>query len=63
MKWKNAVKDTLPPDNEEVLISVNGVNYISIFKADKNLFKIENEQLDTHFRTDEHTIYWTEVIK
>jgi hypothetical protein len=62
MGWKNSTIDELPKHSEEVLISVNGVNYIAIYNAvqkgfelreTKNLFLIENK---------EPIIYWKEII-
>jgi hypothetical protein len=63
MYWKNALKDRLPKHKEEVIISVKGVNYISIFCADKKLFKVEKEMTETLFKVEEHLIYWTELPK
>jgi hypothetical protein len=59
MKWKNAQKDTLPKAGDEVLISVNGIYYISVYNASGNLF-IVNDTTATEFSADEHLIYWTE---
>ena len=60
MNWKSTQNNELPPPGKEVVISVNGVNYISVFQADKNLFKVEGEMMDTSFRVEDHVIYWSE---
>jgi|GEM_PF-3048367 len=61
MGWKNSTIDELPQHGEEVLISVNGVNYIAVYNAakmgfevrqTKNLFSIENK---------DPIIYWKKI--
>jgi hypothetical protein len=63
MKWNNALKDNLPPHQEEVLISVNGIYYYGIFHADKKAFEAELELEKQQFKVGEHVIYWTSVQK
>ena len=58
MNWKNTEKDELPEDMEEVLISVDGVYYISTYHAQKKTFTVENELQETFFKVGERQIYW-----
>jgi hypothetical protein len=39
MTWKNVSRDQLPENNAEVIISVNGVNYLSVFCASNATFR------------------------
>ncbi|MBA3665051.1 MAG: hypothetical protein H0W61_12695 [Bacteroidetes bacterium] len=59
MNWKNTAIDALPRDGEEVLISVNGINYVATYTASINGFSIKHKPLE--LRIDEHIIYWTEI--
>lgn len=59
MNWKNARKDGLPRDNQEVLISVNGINYVAIFNSKQNSFKIKHKE--GVFAISEFDIYWAEI--
>ncbi len=59
MNWKNARKDGLPNDNQEVLISVNGINYVAIYNTKENSFKIKHKE--GIFAISENDIYWAEI--
>ena len=59
MKWYNAEKDELPSHNEEVLISVNGVYYITVYNRTEDHFYLK-EQPDTFFSVGHVPIYWTQ---
>lgn len=61
MKWKNANRDDLPLNNQEVLITVDGINYIATYDALNRLFKLNNNPGAT-FSTHKKTIYWMEII-
>jgi hypothetical protein len=61
MTWKNATKDGLPQNKQEVLITVDGVNYVAMYNALKNLFETTT---GTKFKIpDENAIYWQEITK
>ena len=59
MNWKNVLKDELPENEQEVLISVNGINYIAIYKARFDGFEIEEHEGFIPIRN--RTIYWTDI--
>jgi hypothetical protein len=59
MNWNNASVDALPADGQEVLMSVDGVYYIGIYKSHEQIFKLK-DQPDQHFKLTEYRIYWTE---
>jgi hypothetical protein len=61
MKWNNTQADYAPADNETVLISVNGVYYITIYDAEHRIFRLR-DMLGSHFDPEKETIYWTEFI-
>lgn len=61
MKWNNALRDTLPSHKEEVIISVDGVNYISVFCANNQSFNVEDGLKETSYKPGEYIIYWTRV--
>jgi hypothetical protein len=58
--WKNVQKDYLPADQQQVLISVAGIYYISRFHADTGTFHVENDYMQAAFNAAEHLIYWIE---
>jgi hypothetical protein len=57
MKWNRTI-DKVPNDNQEVLICVDGVNYIAKFDANRKRFKVD-ELLETAFRVDKKELFWT----
>jgi hypothetical protein len=59
MRWNNAERDDLPAHNEEVLICVNGVYYITIYNSIENNFYLKEEP-DTFFTIGKQSIYWTQ---
>lgn len=59
MNWKNASKDGLPANSQEVLISVNGINYVAIYNSTGNNFKIKHKE--GVFLINENDIYWAEI--
>ncbi len=61
MKWKNAKRDDLPLNNQEVLITVDGINYLATYDALKDLFKLNNNP-GASFSTATKTIYWMEIV-
>jgi hypothetical protein len=61
INWNSTLKNQLPPDRQEVLISVKGVNYISVYDAAKGIFRT-NELLETFFRVADIEILWTDSL-
>lgn len=55
MNWKNAQKDELPKNDEEVIIAVRGVYYVATYNEELEGFRV-NET--TFFSLKEVTIYW-----
>jgi hypothetical protein len=62
MKWKNAGLDILPADGKKVLISFEGIYYLTIFDEENGSFRL-TENLEEHFDITENgvAIYWTEI--
>lgn len=61
MKWKNAKHDDLPANKQEVLITVDGINYIATYHAGKKEFHLNNNP-GAYFTAVKKTIYWMEII-
>ena len=59
IKWNSSKQNVLPADKQEVLISVYGVNYISVYDATKRIFRT-NELLETFFKAEDCEILWTD---
>jgi hypothetical protein len=57
-KWFDASKQELPEHRQEVVILVEGVNYISTYEAPKKMFRVDSELKETAFRVANHQIYW-----
>lgn len=60
MKWKNANRDDLPLHKQEVLITVDGINYIATYDALKKVFNLNNNP-GASFSALNKTIYWMEI--
>lgn len=59
MKWKNARKEGCPEDNQQVLITVLGINHVAIYHKNSQSFKVKETPLI--FFVTEQTIYWMEI--
>lgn len=59
MKWKNATIDSVPEDNQEVKITVFGINYIAVYKSANRSFQVKDSPLI--FFNAEQIIYWMEI--
>lgn len=59
MIWKNALKDGLPLDKQEVLISISGINYLAIYIAELNGFEISEPK--KFIPLEYPMIYWMEI--
>jgi hypothetical protein len=59
MNWKNAAKDELPQNEQEVLICVSGIYYVAIFKTEPEGFEISEHDGFIHLK--HAPIYWTEI--
>jgi hypothetical protein len=56
-EWHNAKLDGLPCNNQQVLISVDGIYYDAIFYGDKNKF-ITSSNPKRAFQAEEKLLYW-----
>ena len=61
-KWKNALTDGLPKDKQQVVISVDGINYIAEYSGPGNLFTVQLEIPEKIFSTRKDTVYWIEFL-
>ena len=57
-QWFNTGKGEVPLNNQEVLIDVQGANYIGRFDASKAVFRVEGEIQETVFKIQSHHILW-----
>ena len=63
MKWHNTRLDKLPKDRQEVLISVEGINYVAVYDANTKVFTVSADQTgrkEKKYKADLHGLYWTE---
>ena len=62
MIWKNALRDNPPVHNQEILIAVEGVYYLTQYDGEKNLFVLKEDRKQ-HFEASElgEPIYWLEI--
>jgi hypothetical protein len=63
MSWTNSTIDGLPQHQEEVLISVNGVNYIALYNADEKGFAVRDIEKLFLISNNELPIYWKKITK
>ena len=56
--WFDAGKGELPQNNQEVVIDIQGTNYIGYFDATKAVFRVEAELQQMTFSIHRHTIRW-----
>jgi hypothetical protein len=61
MKWKNAQRDELPANDQEVLVSYEGIYYITVFNSERKVFVLREDKRQ-HFDIEEHIpLYWMEM--
>jgi hypothetical protein len=60
MKWKNALLDKPPQSGQTVLISVDGVYYITDYDLQKSVYRLRKKP-DIFFDPKKYKIYWTEL--
>jgi hypothetical protein len=67
MKWYNTRLDKLPKDKQVVLVSLEGVNYIATYDANRKIFQIESKATgisrSNTLKADLVQLYWTEYVK
>lgn len=59
MEWKNVLKDGLPENKQEVLISVKGINYIAVYNYELHGFEID--EYESFIPIKDVTIYWSPI--
>ncbi len=61
MNWKNVQRDAPPGHDQLVLLSVEGIYYITRYDSGENKFRLHDE-LETHFApADDVLMYWIEI--
>lgn len=61
MNWKNAQIDDPPEDGEEVLVSVDGIYYLTRYDASEGVYRLK-DALGQYFSPSESTqMYWLEL--
>lgn len=63
MKWRNTRLDKLPRDNQEVLLSKNGINYVAIYNEKDKSFRAGENGKEKIIQSDEDQLYWTEYSR
>jgi hypothetical protein len=58
--WYNVHPENLPEPGKEVLISVNGVDHVATYDAERRVFRVADESGVT-FALNSGSIYWTEL--
>jgi hypothetical protein len=62
MKWNSTQRDKLPKDAQEVLISVEGINYVAVYNKEKDIFTVTIPKKIT-YKASDSLIYWTEYSR
>jgi hypothetical protein len=61
LKWKNVHIDRLPLDGQEVLLTVEGVYYMTRYDAAKEVFRLKDEPHSYFSVADKQLMYWLEM--
>ena len=61
MNWKNVSADNLPLDEQEVHISVGGVNFIATYNKREHGFHLKDSKRFVRIATGNTEIYWSEI--
>jgi hypothetical protein len=62
MKWKNASRDRLPQDKQDVLIAVQGIYYHTVYHADDKAFVVKYDNGQRFEITNQgEPVYWAEI--
>jgi hypothetical protein len=61
MKWKNANLDELPAHEQNVLIAVDGIYYLTIFDANSKVFRLAGDLKSTFEILETQPIYWLPI--
>lgn len=62
MKWHNVVNDKLPKDQQEVLLSLDGVNCVATYDAKKKAFRVQHDK-ESIIPVNKGVFYWTEYTR
>lgn len=62
MKWHSTKKLQFPKNNQEVFITVDGINYVAIYDENEKSFTVKNLK-NICFKTDSKVIFWSEQIQ
>jgi hypothetical protein len=60
MIWHNAQKDAPPANNQVVLVSVDGVYYITVYDVDRDVYVLRDDKKQ-YFDPAEQPFYWIPV--
>jgi hypothetical protein len=61
MNWKNVQRDAPPEHDQLVLLSVDGIYYITRYDSGDRKFRLHGE-IETHFvPVDGMSMYWIEI--
>jgi hypothetical protein len=59
LNWNNALLDIKPAHEQMVVVSVDGIYYLTWYDANNGLFRLK-DQPEAFFSPDKHLIYWIE---
>jgi hypothetical protein len=64
MYWKNSIADGTPVESRQVLISVNGVYYLSTYDNPTRCFVVPlSSRENLVFCPEDVTVYWTDFLQ
>jgi hypothetical protein len=63
MQWKSTRNGELPVNGQQVIVAVDGVNYVAVYDGGKKIFRVDGEPIETFFRISDHEINWAEEEK
>jgi hypothetical protein len=58
MEWKNVHRDSPPGHGQEILLSVDGIYYITQYDSEKNVYRLRDEPLSYFSPADRSSMYW-----
>ena len=59
--WKNTALDNFPEHEQNVLISVEGVYYMTIYDANQKVFRLTDDLNSTFDPAEFQSIYWLPI--
>jgi hypothetical protein len=61
MNWKNVSRDKSPDDGQQVLLSVDGVYYLTIYHKPSNTYQLKDQAGQFFSPGESPAMYWLEI--